>query len=30
MRLDGHAAPRRMTHDAFGEYQPSWSPDVAG
>lgn len=27
MRLDGRSAPRRLTRAAFGEYQPSWSPD---
>ncbi len=27
MPLDGHSAPRRLTRDAIGEYQPSWSPD---
>jgi Tol biopolymer transport system component len=25
--LGGRAAPRRLTADAIGEYQPSWSPD---
>ena len=27
MSLDGRSAPRRLTHDAVGEFQPSWSPD---
>ena len=27
MPLDGSARPRRLTHDAFGEFEPSWSPD---
>jgi Tol biopolymer transport system component len=25
--LDGKSKPQRLTHDAIGEYQPSWSPD---
>ena len=27
MDLRRGAKPRRLTHDAFGEFQPSWSPD---
>src|SRR5205085_707429 len=27
MDLTGRARPRRLTHDPFGEFQPSWSPD---
>ena len=27
MDLDAEGKPRRLTHDAFGEFQPSWSPD---
>ena len=27
MPLDRHATPRRLTRDAVGEFQPSWSPD---
>jgi Tol biopolymer transport system component len=27
MDLAGKAQPRRLTHDPFGEFQPSWSPD---
>ena len=27
MDLAGRGAPRRLTHDPFGEFQPSWSPD---
>ena len=27
MDLAPNGRPRRLTHDAFGEFQPSWSPD---
>ncbi len=27
MALDGRGTPRRLTRDAIGEYEPSWSPD---
>lgn len=27
LKLDGRSRPVRLTNDAIGEYQPSWSPD---